>query len=706
MAGAISDHERAADILIAFHEGKLAQPSAAGQVVGKIIAQGTMNLKARRRMDRTIQWAYSRVAPAETVLARSPSATAQKLAKELFTNPGDEGSAGLPEGYLNARRTAYTRFNNRMARIVKDLGERDSAQVLKYLQDEAELADIPFAPHREAVREIRKLLRDFYNYSVEKGVELQDRGEKYFPIVWDFSKLMDKRAEFINLVTTKYGRDGEAVWDALTGVTDPARDNKRDPDRADGVLSPFFAGKEEVTLDFFEPADRQKFLQDSLVGTLSNYFHQGARNAEYTQRFGAKGEVLNARLNSIGNELRKHAAEELAAGRFADKKQADAWADRQLQLVQDSVGAIEGSLGKDTAHGWRKATSWLTAYQNLRLLPLTLFASFVDPLGMVARGATMREAYDSFLRGMREVFTQWGDMFRDQPKQRQLDRWEKLAEDIGAVDAVMLSHHVAEEYSSGYMAPGAKKVNDWLFRLNGMEAWNRGMRVGATKAATRFIVQHATRPEFHSERWLKELGLTKDDVHLDADGELVLSPKALEAAGMPKDQAREAAVKLRNAVNRWVEGAVLTPNAAQRPAWASDPRWSFMFHLKQFSYSFHQTLLKRAVKEMNYGNLAPMGAFAWYVPAMMASDITKGLIQGGGSLPTHMQGWTLGDHVMHGIERAGFLGIGAVGVDASQDIWSLGGPAIEQVIDAMVDPAGQTVLRALPLNGLYAEMVR
>lgn len=706
VAGAISDHERAADILIAFHEGKLAQPSAAGQVVGKIIAQGTMNLKARRRMDRTIQWAYSRVAPAETVLARSPSATAQKLAKELFTNPGDEGSAGLPEGYLNARRTSYTRFNNRMARIVKDLGERDSAQVLKYLQDEAELADIPFAPHREAVREIRKLLRDFYNYSVEKGVELQDRGEKYFPIVWDFSKLMDKRAEFINLVTTKYGRDGEAVWDALTGVTDPARDNKRDPDRADGVLSPFFAGKEEVTLDFFEPADRQKFLQDSLVGTLSNYFHQGARNAEYTQRFGAKGEVLNARLNSIGNELRKHAAEELAAGRFADKKQADAWADRQLQLVQDSVGAIEGSLGKDTAHGWRKATSWLTAYQNLRLLPLTLFASFVDPLGMVARGATMREAYDSFLRGMREVFTQWGDMFRDQPKQRQLDRWEKLAEDIGAVDAVMLSHHVAEEYSSGYMAPGAKKVNDWLFRLNGMEAWNRGMRVGATKAATRFIVQHATRPEFHSERWLKELGLTKDDVHLDADGELVLSPKALEAAGMPKDQAREAAVKLRNAVNRWVEGAVLTPNAAQRPAWASDPRWSFMFHLKQFSYSFHQTLLKRAVKEMNYGNLAPMGAFAWYVPAMMASDITKGLIQGGGSLPTHMQGWTLGDHVMHGIERAGFLGIGAVGVDASQDIWSLGGPAIEQVIDAMVDPAGQTVLRAMPLNGIYAELVR
>lgn len=706
VAGAISDHERAADILIAFHEGKLAQPSAAGQAIGKIIAQGTMNLKARRKMDRTIQWAYSRVAPAETVLARSPSVTAQKLAKEMFTNPGDEGAAGVPEGYLNARRTSYTRFNNRMARIVKDLGERDTVQVLKYLQDEAELADIPFAPHREAVREIRKLLRDFYDYSVEKGVNLEDRGEKYFPIVWDFDKLTEKRAEFINLVTTKYGRDGEAIWNALTNVTDPARDNKRDPDRADGVLSPFFAGKEEVTLDFFEAADRQKFLQDTLVGTLSNYFHQGARNAEYTHRFGEKGEVLSARLNTISQELRKHAAAELAAGRFADKKQADEWAARQFQLVEDSVGAMEGSLGKDTAQGWRKATSWLTAYQNLRLLPLTLFASFVDPLGMVARGATMREAYDSFLRGMREVFTQWGDMFRDQPKQRQLDRWEKLAEDIGAVDAVMLSHHVAEEYSSGYMAPGAKRVNDWLFRLNGMEAWNRGMRVGATKAATRFIVQHATRPEFHSERWLKELNLTKDDVHLDADGELVLSPKALEATGMSKDQARETALKLRNALNRWVEGAVLTPNAAQRPAWASDPRWSFMFHLKQFSYSFHQTMLKRAVKEMNHGNLAPMGAFAWYVPAMMASDITKGLIQGGGSLPTHMQGWTLGDHVMHGIERAGFLGIGAVGVDASQDIWSLGGPAIEQVIDAMVDPAGQTVLRAMPLNGIYAELVR
>jgi hypothetical protein len=98
--------------------------------------------------------------------------------------------------------------------------------------------------------------------------------------------------------------------------------------------------------------------------------------------------------------------------------------------------------------------------------------------------------------------------------------------------------------------------------------------------------------------------------------------------------------RVHQAIRRWVQGAVLTPNAAQRPAWSSDPHYSMFFHLKQFSYSFHQTILKRAVKEMNYGNMAPMGAFMWYVPVMIASDITKGLLQGGGSLPSHMQGMT------------------------------------------------------------------
>ena len=123
-------------------------------------------------------------------------------------------------------------------------------------------------------------------------------------------------------------------------------------------------------------------------------------------------------------------------------------------------------------------------------------------------------------------------------------------------------------------------------------------------------------------------------------------------------------------------------------------------------YSFHQTILKRAVKEMNHGNLAPMGAFVWYIPTMIAADITKGLIQGGGELPAYMKGMDLGDHIMRATQRAGVLGIGQIGVDAGEDMFSLAGPGVEQMIDAMRDPLSETTIKALPAHGLYAQALR
>jgi len=101
-----------------------------------------------------------------------------------------------------------------------------------------------------------------------------------------------------------------------------------------------------------------------------------------------------------------------------------------------------------------------------------------------------------------------------------------------------------------------------------------------------------------------------------------------------------------------------------------------------------------------------MGAFIWYVPVMIASDLLRGLVQGGGDLPSHMQGMTAGDHVLRGIERSGLFSVGQIGVDASGDLASLGGPAVEQIIDGMRDPLERTMIKAAPAHGLYAEALR
>lgn len=191
------------------------------------------------------------------------------------------------------------------------------------------------------------------------------------------------------------------------------------------------------------------------------------------------------------------------------------------------------------------------------------------------------------------------------------------------------------------------------------------------------------------------------------DGKLVTDRHVLAALkGISVEEAGKQIAPIHAALNRWVEGSVLTPNAAQRPAWSSDPNFATLFHLKQFSYSFHQTVLKRAVNEFKHGNMAPVGALAMFIPTMITSDILKGLIQGGGSLPPYMASMNAGDWFVHGVQRAGLAGIGSVGMDAGNDWASLGGPAFEQIADAARDGFGsKTALKAMPLNSLYGRMI-
>jgi hypothetical protein len=727
VAGLIKDEEKAADIFQAFNDGKLGDPSTAGKVLNDILAQGTWTKKNLKRLDGLMQRVRQLIMPAEEILMRAPSAEAKALARQLFTNPGDEGSAGMQEGLLNAQRTITTKEMNRFANAIEGLDDKDMANVAKLMQDKTPLHEIPYAPYRKAVKEIRQQLEDFHGYLTTSGMEIGKGKESYFPRVWSLAKLIDDREGFVkmlmdnyperlaeiagaaNLRNTKNGKlkDGAVEMDNKAAAEEIANylirrngtDGKVATQREDGVLAPYFAAGERREFAWIETKHSEPWQNKNLIGIMTGYLHEGVRSAEYTRRFGRKGEHLDASLRTIEAELTEHARAELAKGEFKDQKAANAWVTRQMRGIRQATGAMEGSLGKDISDRMRKFNSWMMVYQNVRLLPLTLFASVVDPMGMIARGATMREAFEAFQRGIREVFRGWADLFRQDPKGALSDKWTKLAEHIGAVDAAILSHHASEEYSSTYLSPGAKRINDAFFKINGMEAWNRGMRVGAVKSAAAFIARHKALPEVHSQRWLTELGLTPDQIVLDENGELVTDVQLLmEQTGVSKAEAQRQIEAIHSALNRWTLSAVLTPNAAQRPAWSSDPHFSLFFHLKQFSYSFHQTILKRAVKEMNYGNMGPIATFAGYIPVMIASDVMKGLIVGGGELPAHMKGMDLGDWVMRGLERSGTLGIGAIGVDASHDMFSILGPSAEQLVDGITSPIAETTLRALPLN--------
>ena len=711
--GKVRDSERALELFQAFDNGKMSEPSAAGRVIAAAMGRGGNAMKFRRQFDGVMQGLAALTVPAAEILGKSLSPTARKLGKMMFTNPGDESHGSEETGMMNARRNASQQYINTTNRMFETMNEIDQNAVQKYLQSESELADIPNPEHRAAVKNVRDVLDRFHKYMTDSGLKI-GKVEKYYPTVWSAGALNAKKSEFINMLVTKYAdkmdspnpkKAATRIWESL--VAKEGVDAHLPAGREDGVLNPFFASQEMRTLPWLEGADKEKFLEKNMPLTLTRYFTQGVHATEYRSRFGENGYKLNKMLADINVELSGIGKEMMKRGEIKDEDARVKWVSRQMRDVSQSVGAMEGSLGKDVSPNMRKFNSWMAVYQNIRVLPMALFSSFVDPLAMVARGAPLQAAYETFVYSMREVFRGWADAFRDMPPERVKDEWRQLSEHIGASEIAMFQHHVSEEYSSAYMSSGAKKINDKMFVLNGMEAWNRGNRIMATKWAVRFLEKHAGLPDKnHSARWLKELGLTPSMITLD-EGKLVTDRHALATLkGISLERATREIAPIHDALNRWVEGAVLTPNAAQRPAWSSDPNYATLFHLKQFSYSFHQTILKRAVNEFKHGNMAPVGALAAFIPTMITADIMKGLIQGGGSLPPYMASMNAGDWFTHGVQRAGLSGIGVIGMDAANDWASLGGPAFEQIVDAARDGFGsKTALHAMPLNSLYGRMI-
>ncbi len=727
----VSDQERAVDLLYSFERGDFRglEPSAAGRVIAKSIDQGTWLKNGTKAFDKVMQAAAALTVPAHTILQNSTSPTARKIAELFYTNPADEAAGDKEPGYLNERNQQMPRYSNLFRNAIGELDEGQRRELLEAMQNETPTASLRDPDVQDAKEKLHAMFSRFHRYLTdEKGLRIGKINENYFPVVYNAEKVRDgsfakmlhekyasniaEMVERINAAREKGGKAGvlvsaddviEAIVQRIAGEN-PMDDTTLDPLREDGVLRPWFAGGEKRTLNFLKPEDRAPFLEKDLVRTLSQYVRRGVRAAEYSSRFGRQGALLSKQLEAVEQELQDAADKMLKEGDFKDEKARDKWVSRQYRDVANAVGAMEGSLGHDVPEWVRKTNSAAIVYQNVRILPLALFSSFVDPLGIIARGGETRDAFNAFARGMRDVARTWGDMLREEPKQRQKDEWEKLAEHVGVIDAAVFNHFLHDEYASVYLDGRAKKINEVMFKANGMEPFNRAMRVGATQSAVKFIERHSKKPEAHSARWMAELGFGKASPHFDVEGRLITDKNVLmeQNPSMSQEQAEAEIARTHRAINRWVEGAILSPNAAQRPAWASDPHYSMFWHLKQFAYSFHQTIMKRAVSEAKHGNVLPLGVFAWYIPTMIAADVAKGMMLGAGELPNYMKGYDLGDWVAHGVNRAGVLGVGDIGVNAAREPLGLAGPMVEQISDIFTGPLEKNIIHALPANALYS----
>jgi hypothetical protein len=590
---------------------------------------------------------------------------------DIIKRPGTQ--EGGDQGFIPAARIAATKRLGAMAAALEGYTPEQLNEALEALQTGS---TAPSAEGRLAVRVVKGILADTKAYMEAAGVKLGDLGPDYFPRVWDPHFISQNEAA-MQAMLQPYVRSGEFKGNP----TDFIRSLTSREGNEFGIESrrPGMQHAKKRDLAFLKNDDVAPFLNKDLMGTLASYIGQATRRAEWERRLG------NNRLEILLETARAEGA-----------------TDDQMVTVEEYLKGVDGTLGDDLNPNARRIMGNLIVYQNVRLLPMAMFSMLVDPMGTLVRGGTISDAWTTFKRGIKSIPVTYG-------KKDIGDEATRLAELVGVVDNAMLVSVMGDVYTQGMVGGTAKKINDTFFKYNMVEGLNRAFRVGASEAAMKFIARHADGKEStHSKRWMAELGLKAGDIQM-VSGRIALTT----AEGLTEAQAK----RVHAAVNQWVDGAMLRPDAADKPIWMNDPHWALISHLKQFVFSFQKVILGRMAHELRHGNYVPAMALASYVPVMIAADATKGMIQGGGDVPEWKKNWGPAEYVGYGVQRAGLFGVGQFGVDMVEDVnrggsgfGALSGPTLEQMADVVQlmggnKQFGPMLMDAMPANALYKESI-
>ena len=116
---------------------------------------------------------------------------------------------------------------------------------------------------------------------------------------------------------------------------------------------------------------------------LTSYVNKAVHRAEYSRRFGNGGE----KLQDILKELFEQGATQ-----------------EDLETIMKGTAAMTGVLGANEINRtWAGIQGNIIAIENLALLPLSLFASLIDPLGIAIRTGSFKDAWEGFKRGMEQL---------------------------------------------------------------------------------------------------------------------------------------------------------------------------------------------------------------------------------------------------------------------------------------------------------------
>lgn len=594
-----------------------------------------------------------------------------------------EGRPELKRKSLGSNKELNTLVNAEMREIGKSLQQKDGN---------------PAAEFTPLEQQIRNLFDEMHAYAIKAGLPV-GKVPNYYPRSLSRELLIAGKQKILDHLTDSTGKKGmplEKARHLYNSLIDPSANDGRAT--RDATETPGFKAMNSRAVQdkFFD-----QFLDTNTDGVVANYVNQVVKRAEFNRRL---GEAMPATELSAKQAIKEGVWDPKGKMHrlIADAK-AEGASDQELVMMEKYIDANLGQLGRDDIKpGMRRFMAGVMAYQNMRVLLFTVFASLPDLAGPAIRSGDMKLTWNVLKKSIHEMATD-------------SNKLAEMARAYGIISDTMNDHIMTEYVDNHYMPAKMRQWNDGFFKWTGLNWYTDFTRKYALAVGIDYIQQQAELMESSDSKtharardMLAELGITALDV------------KAWNLAGRPTALSHssnglvtDASVrKVAEALVQFVDESIMRPNASQRPILASHPAAMLVYHLKGYMYAVHDIILKRIKFNIDEAE-SPAQYAAAIAPAIAMMLLTavglelRELIQYAGSNrkpPTdRMDGW---EYTFELMQRSGLTGFGQIGFDlqGAEDrgmshVAGIGGPTLSQAAEVISRPSTQTIPKSIPIIG-------
>ena len=471
---------------------------------------------------------------------------------EMFYVEAQATGRGSRMGMLQEADVQNREFETKFER---DVGFKIDSPEVAVAMEEAQSEVATDQLENETAKKIRKFLQDIFTdyieprqagYPEDQKIRFQ---ENYFPVVLNLQEVSNRTEAFKALLLGQASQVGRNPDTAAKRIDSALRRLVKYQDvvtnqdlPVDNDIDPAQGREEDRALTADTPREvlaANGFLLPP-VEAFKLYQRQLVRRIEWNK----------ATKNERGQDILTPLLNQLAP--------------KDKQYALDIINSYLGYGFEPMSERRRRIQSFLLASQYTILLPLAAIGSLPELAGPIINS----KEFSGFEMAFRQIKDRVG-----------LAEARELAEDIGLVQDDAIANGWISVSEREFMDTAARNWTDGFFKYTGLQWFTNFTRTFATGMGVQFLIRHAENKTNNprAERYLRDLGVTAEEI------------KAWDKGGRDINSPENRNVKF--ALQKFVESSILRPNAAERPSWASDPRWALVWQLKSYFYAFYTKII-------------------------------------------------------------------------------------------------------------------